>query len=67
MGAWQVKSTGTAAAVGRIAAVMLFFLAMFISDQQRFGGGLGEAVLMYAAVALPGGALAAWFATRGRQ
>ncbi|RFU87499.1 hypothetical protein DY218_06710 [Streptomyces triticagri] len=58
---------GTASAIAGITAVLLFFLVMLITEQQRLGGGLGETILIYAAVVLPGGALAAWIATRGRR
>lgn len=53
---------------GVLVAIFVLFLGMLIHSQlQAPDGKLGEALLIYTAIAVPGGLLAAWIAGTGRR
>ncbi|MFC7304539.1 hypothetical protein ACFQVC_09975 [Streptomyces monticola] len=55
-------------AVGFLVAIFVFFLGLLISGELKSSdGSLMESVPLYLAIAVPGGLLAAWIASRGRR
>ncbi|MFF8832147.1 hypothetical protein [Streptomyces sp. NPDC015131] len=58
-----MSSRQSSTRVGVLAAIFIFFLGLLIHDQMTSPSGeLGRALLIFALVAVPGAALAAWWA-----
>lgn len=54
--------------IGALVAVFAFFLGLLIHDQLSSpGGDLGQALIIFALVAVPGALLVAWLAGAGRR
>ncbi|MEV8307796.1 hypothetical protein AB0P36_10640 [Streptomyces flavidovirens] len=51
-----------------MAAIFIFFLGMLIHNQLNSADGdLGQSLIIFAAIAIPGGFFAAWLAGVGRN
>ncbi|MGR8012224.1 hypothetical protein [Streptomyces hypolithicus] len=62
-----MSSRGTTT-IGALAAIFIFFLGMLIHNQLNSADGdLGQSVVIFAAIAIPGGFFAAWLAGVGRR
>ncbi|MFF2536682.1 hypothetical protein [Streptomyces cyaneofuscatus] len=60
--------TPTSKRLGAIIAVFAFFFILVITGEiMADDGNLTQSVLFYLAVAVPGGLLVYWLATRGRR
>ncbi|MFC8273151.1 hypothetical protein ACFUJR_11575 [Streptomyces sp. NPDC057271] len=54
--------------IGAITAIFIFFLGLLVHNQMNApDGNLGQALLLFAAVAVPGGLFIAWLAGKGRR
>ncbi|MFF9866330.1 hypothetical protein ACF1G0_13010 [Streptomyces sp. NPDC013953] len=54
--------------VGALAAIWIFFLGLLISNQLKSpDGDLGQSLIIFAVIAVPGGVLAGWLAGAGRR
>ncbi|MFJ8586207.1 hypothetical protein ACIRD2_16360 [Streptomyces sp. NPDC093595] len=54
--------------IGVLAAIFIFFLGLLIHDQVTSPSGeLGQALVIFALVAVPGAFFAAWLAGAGRR
>ncbi|MFE6162724.1 hypothetical protein ACFQ7F_27840 [Streptomyces sp. NPDC056486] len=50
-----------------VAAFVFFFVLLISSEFMTDDGSVTQAALLYAAIAVPGGLLVFWVATRGRR
>ncbi|NUK05513.1 hypothetical protein [Streptomyces lunaelactis] len=51
-----------------MAAIFIFFLGMLIHNRLNSADGdLGQSLVIFAAIAIPGGFVAAWLAGAGRR